>query len=441
MKKFAPCKVQQASSHQAGVMHVARFAVFLALIVIASCNGSPPYGSSPYCQGKPCLNASLEKGKVDYRVLLVGDAGASVDKAKDKPGQSPPLKALQYFAEFIPDRTAIVFLGDNIYNAGLPDETQKTSRIDKNCLYRACAEERIDAQIDVLKASGAKGIFIPGNHDWDDAGREGWKRVNNQEEYIAGTRDKKKVNVDLIPKKGCPGPVTVSLAGEKIEISLIALDTQWWLHDYDKPGKDEKSVQCEQLTELQVIKSLQKKIKEEKSQQRHIMLVGHHPLMSYGEHGGFYSMDDLVRPLYLIEQIIRNSIFSGRQDLPNAIYKNMSMRIQDAIQTAYGNEETPLIYAAGHDHSLQIIKDKVGRLFHLVSGGGSGWNATRVGQGEGTLFSHANRKGGGFIAVDYLQSGEIRFAVIEPRFNGEECKRNGGKACVVFSAWATRPLS
>ena len=40
--------------------------------------------------------------------------------------------------------------------------------------------------------------------------------------------------------------------------------------------------------------------------------------------------------------------------------------------------------------------------------------------------------------VDYLQSGAIRLAVIEPLSNGEECKHNGGKACVVFSAWAKR---
>ena len=415
---------------------IARFAVLFALIGIAACNGSPPYVSSPYCQGKPCLNASLDKGKVGYRVLLVGDAGASIDVDNENPGPSPLLKTLQFFAGSIPGHTAIVFLGDIIYPSGLPDEAHKALGLDKKCIYRACAEKRIDALIDTLKTTGAKGIFIPGNHDWSGGGRDGWKRVLNLKKYIAQARETKKVDVDLIPADGCPGPIRVPLSGDKVEISLIALDTQWWLHDNEKPGADKNSVQCEQVTETGVMESLEKQIKEEKSQQRNILVAAHHPLKSYGEHGGYYSMDDLVRPLYLVEQLIRNSIFAGRQDLPNAIYKNMRMKIQHAIQTAYGNEKTPLIFAAGHDHSLQIIKEKAGGLFHLVSGAGSGWNATRVGQGEGTLFTHANRKTGGFIVVDYLQSGEIRFAVIEPLFNGEECRRNGGEACVVFSAWA-----
>jgi len=412
---------------------VVRLIVFSALVSIISCNGSPPYDYPSYCQGKSCLNASLEKGKVGYRILLVGDAGAPVEKENESLDKAPVLKALEYFAGFIPGRTSIVFLGDNIYPAGLPDKNGKSSLADKDCLGRACAEKMIDAQIDILKASGARGIFVPGNHDWENAGRKGWKRIINLGKYITDSRDTKKVDVDLIPKNGCPGPITVPLSGEKVEISLIALDTQWWLHDYKKPN----SSQCKQVTETGVIESIEKQIKQETSKQRHIMLVAHHPLKSYGEHGAFYSLKDLVRPLYLFEQNIRKSVFAGRQDLQNAIYKNMSAKIQGAIQSGYGKWETPLIYAAGHEHSLQIIKEKEG-MFHLVSGAGSDWKATRVGQGEGTLFSHANKKTGGFIVVDYLQSGEIRLAVIEPKSNGEECKRNLGKACVVFSVWAKR---
>lgn len=414
---------------------IARFILFSTLTGIASCNDSPPFDSSAFCAGGPCLKASLEEGTVGYRILLVGDAGAQVDNESESSAQAPLLKTLEYFAGLIPDRTAIVFLGDNIYEAGLPDKTGKASGVDKNCRSRACAEKRIDVQIDVLKRSGAKGVFIPGNHDWDDAGREGWKRVINLGEYIADSRETKKINVDLIPKNGCPGPITVPLSGKKVEVSLIALDTQWWLHDYRKPGKDDNPSHCKSATEMEVVESLGKQIKEETGKQRHILLVGHHPLISYGEHGAFYTMKDLVRPLHLLKQMFRGSVFAGRQDLRNPIYKNMRTKVQGAIQTAHGNAKTPIIFAAGHDHSLQIINDREG-VFHLVSGAGSGGKGTRVGQGEGTLFSHANRKSGGFIAVDYLQSGEIRFAVIEPSSNGQECKYHGEKACVVFSAWA-----
>jgi len=414
---------------------IACLVAFSALIVIASCDGSPPYDSLPYCQGQPCLKASLEKGTVDYRILLVGDAGAPVEDENESPDQAPVLKALEYFSGLIPGRTTIVFLWYNIYPAGLPDETGRSLGADKDCKRRACAEKRIDAQINVLKGSGARGIFVPGNHDWDKGGRKGWRRIINLEKFIADARETKKIDVDLEPKNGCPGPVTVSLSGEKTEISLIALDTQWWLHDYRKPDVDDNPSQCKPVTETGVIESIKKQITEETGKRRNIMIVAHHPLKSYGKHGAYYSRKDLARPMYLFEQIIRKSVFAGRQDLHNAIYKNMRVKIRRAVQANYGKMKTPLIYAAGHDHSLQIIKGREG-MYHLVSGAGSGWKAMRVGQGEGTLFSHANRKTGGFIAVDYLQSGEVRFTVIEPRSTGEECKYNEGKACVVFSDWA-----
>lgn len=416
---------------------VARLIFISTLMTIASCNGSPPHNSLPYCQGEPCLQASLEKGTVDYRVLLVGDAGAPVEKNRESSAPAPVLKALEFFSDLIPKRTAIVFLGDNIYQAGLPNKKGQSSKTDEDCKRRACAEKRIDAQIDILKEGGAKGIFVPGNHDWHNAGRKGWKRVQNLGEYITDSRKEKKVDVDYFPKKGCPGPTTIPLSGKKIDISLIALDTQWWLHDFKKPVKDDNASLCEQVTETEVIESIKKQIKEETGKGRPIMLVAHHPLKSYGEHGAYYSGRDLIRPLYLMKQIFRKSIFAGRQELHNAVYKNMRVKIQRAIETGYGKDKPPLIYAAGHDHSLQVINDKEG-LFHLVSGAGSAWKATRVGKGEGTLFSHTNKETGGFIVVDFLQSGEIRLAVVEPQVNGEECKLNGGKECVVFSAWAKR---
>ncbi len=426
---------QSVASIRTGSAGVARLMVFSALIIIASCNGSPPANSIPYCDGEPCLKASLEKGEVDYRVLLIGDAGAPFKKNDKNPAQASVLKALEYFAGFIPDRTAIVFLGDNIYKKGLPDESVPSSALDEDCQGRACAEKRIDAQINAVKGSGARGIFVPGNHDWHSSGGKGWKRIRNLDKYIADAGKNMQVNIDLVPDNGCPGPVTVPLSGNELEISLMALDTQWWLHDFKKPAREDNPSHCDQVTETEVIESIKKRIEESTNLKRPILLASHHPLKSYGQHGGYYSSGDLIRPLYLIEQIFRKSIFAGRQELHNAVYKNMRVKIESALQTYSGKVKTPMIYAAGHDHSLQIIDDQKG-ILHLVSGAGSAWKATRVGKGEGTLFSHTNKKSGGFIAVDYLQSGEVRLAVVEPRVNGEECKLNGGKACVVFSRWA-----
>ena len=82
------------------------------------------------------MNASLEKGKVGYRILLIGDAGDSVERENGNLDKAPVLGALKYFAGFIPDRTAVVFLGDNIYPGGLPDATGQSLRKDEDSQNR-----------------------------------------------------------------------------------------------------------------------------------------------------------------------------------------------------------------------------------------------------------------------------------------------------------------
>ena len=55
------------------------------------------------------------------------------------------------------DRVAVVFLGDNVYPAGLR-ATEHAGRAED--------ERRLEAQLDAARRSGARGILVPGNHDW-----------------------------------------------------------------------------------------------------------------------------------------------------------------------------------------------------------------------------------------------------------------------------------
>ena len=407
-----------------------RLIALLVLTAIVSCTSS-----EPYCKNDDCLGASLDEGTVGYRVLLIGDTGANVDLEKtDRPITIPLFTAVKRFAELIPAQTAIVFLGDIIYSRGMPDATEPPLKSDKNCIGRACAEKRISVQIEILRASKARGIFVPGNHDWDQGGKRGWKRIKNLEEYIENSNKHENVDAIMIPKNGCPGPVTVPLSGNEAEVSLIGLDTQWWLHKHNKPEQDHNPAICQPLTEKEIILSLKKQIEDGRRTNRHILLVAHHPLITYGKHAGFFNRNDLLHPIDLFFQFMIHIGFSGRQEMPHPIYRDMRMKIQGAIQETAGEGREPLIFAAGHEHSLQIIEDQIG-TFHLVSGAGTPWLATRVGSKKGTLFSHSNKISGGFMAVDFMQSGRVRLMVIEPQANGEECQQDGGKECVVFSTW------
>src|SRR2546426_6662505 len=89
---------------------------------------------------------------VDASLLLIGDAGMS-----DAGRADPVLRALSTEAAILPQRTTVVFLGDNIYPHGLPPAGDGG---------RARAESRLRAQVEAATSSGAEVLFIPGNHDY-----------------------------------------------------------------------------------------------------------------------------------------------------------------------------------------------------------------------------------------------------------------------------------
>lgn len=153
----------------------------------------------PYYKGSelPRLNGSCEGNERDirHRLILIGDAGEPFIKdpqlgreivsdrelrelCPDVDGAlptscktDPTLVALYKQAKKMHGKTTIVFLGDNIYPAGLPDGERDEKK------YKE-ARLKLDAQIRVLRAlekggGEVEGIFIPGNHDWAHWGEEG----------------------------------------------------------------------------------------------------------------------------------------------------------------------------------------------------------------------------------------------------------------------------
>jgi 3',5'-cyclic AMP phosphodiesterase CpdA len=196
------------------------------------------------------------------RIILIGDAGELTPD-----GKHPVVAAVRNNMK-LDKKTTIIYLGDNLYKAGLPDVQSRK--------YTA-AKAVLDSQLNVAKGTDAQVYFIPGNHDWDEYGADGWEAVKRQQEYINAAGDK---NVFFFPEDGCPGPVLRNISDEVV---LIMIDSQWWLHDYDKPGIESD---CDHKTKLEVLKELEDMLA--RNAKKLVILAMHHPLKSNGIHGGYY---------------------------------------------------------------------------------------------------------------------------------------------------------
>jgi len=369
----------------------------VALAALSACAGHTPALQSV---------APLSPSQLVLSLYLIGDAGAPA------PGGEPVLEALRQDLELAPAKRVVVFLGDNVYPRGLPAVHHPG---------RAEAERRLLAQVEVVTRGRAEGYFVLGNHDWDRYGIEGWAAALRQERFIDSIG---RGLVTLEPDGGCPGPSTKEV-GERLRLVLV--DTQWWLHQGPKPIHPTSS--CPTDSETEIVDSLRSAIRHAGS--RLVVVVGHHPLASGGVHGGHFGWKDHLFPLRLVAPglwlplpLIGSLYPAARQhgishqDLPSYEYQRLITAFRRAFE-----ETPPALYAAGHEHNLQVISGGPARL-QLVSGAGVFGHIDRAVSIEGTLFA---REASGFARLDIPRSGRPRLAVLQVDDNGS--------AREVFSTW------
>ena len=402
--------------------------VVLALTATA-CVHTKPY----YRGGRLTATTPAAATQVDHRLLLIGDAGDA------NPDGEPVLELLARQVRQLPDRTTVAFLGDNVYERGLPeavpealDEAAQAANVILPKLFdsRKEAERCLDAQIDTVRGTTARGIFIPGNHDWDPFEAGGWKRVLSQGNYLRASA-LGNVDVSMLPEGGCPGPVSTPLGEHGV---LIALDTQWWLElDLDgKPGPDHNPTLCATTTEEAVVTALASQLETAARQGRWAIVVGHHPLNSAGPHGGFVDPYTHLFPMRFLRHYVpfylewlpmpvlgtmavlaRQNFSPSPQDASNGRNEHLRTVLRRTMAESEKNGGPVLAYAAGHDHSLQVFRTPVGPRYTLVSGLGSASRASEVGATHNTLFAHSNALHAGFMQLDFLRNGDVRLSVIE----------------------------
>jgi len=296
--------------------------------------------------------------------------------------------------------SSLVFLGDNIYPAGLPDDESKKY---------AKAEARILAQLRILEDYKGRAIFIPGNHDWAGGVKDRDEILSNQEKYIEDYLDEKDV---FLPEDACPGPIEVPLADDVV---MIILDTQWWLNVNPEINLSEY---CE-YSDLESVGELKRNILRNlrdlilKNSDKKIIIAGHHPLVSAGNHGGHFHWPENLFPLLSVNKYLYlplpgfiytgyRSFLGAGQDLAHPEYKAYRVAIMQLLK-----DQPDLIYVAGHEHNLQYRM--INNFHHVVSGSGS--KLTYAANLKDYEFT---KEVPGFSKIDIYENGDVWLKFVMP---------------------------
>ena len=346
-------------------------ALLLALaVVLAGCHAGRLRGENYDADGDPFIRwnapadtigvtGPADTARVAFRIILTGDTGEPVP-------EDPTLAAIGRWA-VPPERAAVVLLGDNLYPSGLEEEN------------RAWGESVLRQQ---LEATSALRIFVPGNHDWGSSPRD-WTgdRVIAQQEFVL---DWPGGYVDFLPRDGCPGPAVRELLrpGVSMErgIAVVAIDWLPWfseVHDSSRCAGGDFGQRIDDA-----FASLEN---------HYVIVASHYPLRSAGDRAdlGQGMLIDILVNLYHLLLQPRSEL-----TLHHPEYVVQAEKVGNALE-----RHRPLVYAAGHDHSLQLFEgDEVARM-HIVSGAGSTGKVTRVTDLPETIFAHAVP---GFVVLDFV---------------------------------------
>jgi len=311
----------------------------------------PPYVANGYATEVAPL-------AIEHRLILIGDAGLYLEN-------DPTLVALAEWTDTSYE-SSVLFLGDNIYDDGLVEEARAEA-------------ERILAQ--QLAATPVRKIIIPGNHDWGmDPAKQNLAAIRNQQAFIDEWPEG---NAEYVPRDGCMGPkkLVLSEGGEGMSaVVLLLLDPTPFLTPRlralcDSDVSDE--VHFARLDGL-----LQQHADD------HVVVASHYPMLTGGPHGGlsYGAIGDILVGIYAWK-------LGG---LGNTYEPSYAAWIEQVERVFRRNP--PLIYAAGHDHNLQILNSHGEVGAHIVSGAGAPERVSTVTNIPESIFAHAAP---GFIVVDF----------------------------------------
>jgi hypothetical protein len=322
----------------------------------------------------PVKSFMQDNDSIDYVVYLIGNTAT-----KELDLKSLDLFSKQTAIEKHP--FAIIHLGDILKPGSLESSVHEL-----NYFFN----EEIGSMADIY--------FIPGDKEWDNAGRNGLATVRKTEDQIEKQLNGSNI---FLPSRGCPGPEIIDLSPT---LRLIAINSHWWMHPFDIPEAPDSD--CENITREEFLESLDEIIEE--SIGMNIIIAGHHPVISNGVYGGHMPLRKHIFPLedknpdnHVPIPLLGSFYAAYRQnigtvrDMANEDYREFTDRISDILEKHPG-----LIYTSAHDYSLQLLEIEEG--YQVISGSLN--EKEPVGRKDNALFSSSKS---GFGKLVYYTNGNV----------------------------------
>ena len=343
----------------------------LLSLILASCASSRPY----IAEEGQISTVRPPDTEIAYKVYLIGDVSPVTAGHTSK-----ALDLLISQLDLEDERSAIVFLG-----AG------------SDC----CNDTSLDTTPDILEALQAfrgRVVFIPDEEVWKRDGLAARIEWQQRLDSLLQRDDA------VLPADGFPGPKPIELNDW---LTLITLDTQWWLESNDKSFGEANGYNLNEEEDflLEINNLLQKERKKS------LLVVGHHPIHSNGEYAGYFSLHDHLFPLRSISPALwipapvigsvmpLYSRYAGRsrQDLSHPQYT----KLREALTRIF-YQHNGLIYASAHENNLQYFRmGPIRNQQHFLISGSAN-KTSHVGAGRSASFTAELP---GYMQLTYYEDG------------------------------------
>lgn len=273
-----------------------------------------------------------------FKIYLVGDAG-------DHEESGETLINLRKELSSSPN-SAVVFLGDNSYKNilwGIIPFGYKGFDSTRNTI------DKINSQLSLLNNYQGSAFFTPGNHDWWNrlSYERGRPKLAMEEAFISKNLAKNSTIANpgnvFLPKNGGYGPDYVELNHQTIR--LIFIDT----YRIIMTGIKKNKIPPEEISFYNRLDSI---IRTGYLLNQKIVIVGHHPVYSFGP------LNKTLSHPYLFRRIK-----ASYMQFPS--YKMMASKIDSILHLYPG-----IYYVSGHLHALQYFYTK-DHVHYIISGAGS----------------------------------------------------------------------